>query len=109
MSAVAVKNDGEKIDLTLVPIEAQEAIARAMMYGAKKYGRGNYRLSGMAWSRLIAACLRHLGTFLYDGSPDPESGLSHLDHALASLAMLAFQAARHPEADDRFASQKSNP
>ena len=75
-------------------------IARAMMYGARKYSRGNYRLSGMKHSRLIAACLRHLMAYLAGEREDPESGESHIAHALASLSMLAFQMQHHPEEDD---------
>lgn len=97
----AQKFDGEKLDLTLVPGEAMDAIARAMAYGAKKYGRGNYRRSGMQWLRLAAACMRHLRAWIFGESLDPESGLSHIDHALASLAMLAFQMKHHPEMDNR--------
>lgn len=97
----ARKNDAEKCDLSLVPVEAMEGIARAMMYGAKKYSRGNYRLSGMDWTRLAAACARHLFAWLFGEDLDQESGLSHIDHAQASLAMLAFQMRKHPENDNR--------
>lgn len=97
----ARKDDGAKIDLTLVPIEAMEGIARAMTYGMKKYGRGNYRLSKMEWLRLAAACMRHTFAWVFGEDNDPESGYSHIDHAQASLAMLAFQMRHHPEGDNR--------
>lgn len=98
---VALKHDQEKLDLTLMPPEALEGIVRAMTYGLKKYGRNNYRLSGMAWLRLAAACLRHVFAWIGGEDNDPDSGLSHIDHAQASLAMLAFQMKAHPESDNR--------
>jgi len=104
----ARKDDQTKLDLSLVPIEAQEAVARAMMYGAQKYGRGNYRKSAMEWTRLASAALRHITAWLFVSTLDPESGNSHLDHALASLAMLAFQVKHHPEADNRDLQEASN-
>lgn len=97
----ALKYDDAKLDFTLVPIEAMESMTRALTYGAKKYARGNYRLSGMEWLRLVAACLRHLFAWIYGEDLDPESGLSHIDHALACLGMLAFQMKHHPESDNR--------
>jgi hypothetical protein len=100
-ATAALKHDSAKVDLSLVPLEAMEGIARAMTYGAKKYSRGNYRLSGMEWTRLAAACARHLFAWLAGEDLDPESGLSHIDHAQASLAMLAFQMKSHPEKDNR--------
>lgn len=100
----AIKNDAGKLDLTLVPVEAMEAIARAMTYGANKYGRGNYRQSGMHWTRLTAACLRHIFAWLFVADID-ESGNNHIDHAIASLAMLAYQMKHHPECDNRKGSK----
>lgn len=102
MSDKALKYDEGKLDLTLVPIEAMEGIARAMTFGMKKYGRGNYRLSSMEWLRLAAAASRHIWKWMYVTEYDEESGLSHLDHAQACLAMLAFQRINHPEADNRY-------
>lgn len=101
VTQTSMKHDGEKLDLTLLPPEAAEGIARAMTHGMKKYGRGNYRLSGMAWLRLAAACLRHVFAWVGGEDNDPDSGLSHIDHAQASLAMLAFQMRHHPESDNR--------
>jgi hypothetical protein len=81
------KNDKDKVDLSLVPLPAIEAMGRALMFGAAKYGRYNYTL-GFETHRLIAACLRHLGAWQEGEDLDPESGLSHLDHAITCLAML---------------------
>lgn len=85
--AEALKFDDQKPDLSLVPAKAKYGIAKAMMYGAKKYGRNNY-IKGMDWSRMIAAAERHLTEFNDGEDFDKESGLNHLYHAAACLAIL---------------------
>ena len=97
----AVKYDQGKPDFTLIPIEAMEMMAEGFAYGARKYTRSNYRLSSLHWTRLSAACLRHIYQWLFVSTLDEESGCNHISLALCSLAMLAFQIKRHPEADDR--------
>ena len=81
------KNDSDKPDLSLVPRVAIEQIAKALMYGERKYNRHNY-LKGFNSNRLIAATLRHVLAWQDGEDCDPESGLSHLAHALAGLSML---------------------
>ena len=81
------KHDDGKPDLSLIPRAAMNGIARALMFGANKYGRYNY-CKGFANTRLAAACLRHVMAYLDGEDIDPESGLSHLDHALATLSMM---------------------
>jgi hypothetical protein len=71
------------------------------MYGAGKYGRFNFK-KGIEHTRLADACLRHLTAYLDGEDLDPESGVSHLGHALASLAMLSYMAANRPDLDDRY-------
>ena len=97
----AVKYDNGKPDLTLVPIECLEMMAEGFAYGAQKYSRGNYRNSGMEWTRLAAACLRHVYQWLFVSTIDAESGCNHISLALCSLAMLSFQIKNHPEMDNR--------
>lgn len=85
----AKKHDGDKPDLSLVPRAAVEAIARALGHGVRKYGRDNYRQEPrLERHRLLAATLRHVFADLDGEATDAESGLSHIDHALAALSML---------------------
>jgi hypothetical protein len=98
----AIKHDSGKAPLSMIPREALDEMALAFGYGAKKYSRGNFRESSMAWSRLTDAAMRHITAFANGEWLDPESGNSHLSHALASLAMLAFQAKHHPESNDLY-------
>jgi hypothetical protein len=81
------KFDQGKVDLTLVPTVALESEARALMFGEKKYGRYNYT-NGFETSRLLAAALRHILAYRDGHDFDSESGLHHLGHARACLAML---------------------
>lgn len=98
---VGTKNDSDKPDLSLIPTDALFGIAAALSYGAKKYDRHNFR-KGIAYSRLVAACMRHLSVFNEGEELDSESGLSHLDHAMATLAMLKFMTVNKSDMDDRF-------
>ena len=86
-SKSGTKHDTGKVDISLVPLVATEAEARALMFGEKKYGRYNYT-QGFETSRLVAACLRHVLAYQDGEDTDPESGLSHLGHAKACLSML---------------------
>lgn len=81
------KNDKDKPDFSLLPYAALEALARVLDFGAAKYDRNNYR-KGFDNTRLLAAALRHIHAYSNGEDLDPESGLSHLDHGLASIAML---------------------
>lgn len=81
------KDDQEKPDLSLLPREFLEEVAKAFMHGEKKYGRYNYR-AGLNWHRLIAAAMRHITAFNEGENMDVESGHSHLGHAGACIAML---------------------
>lgn len=81
------KDDAEKPDLSLLPREFLEEVAKAFMHGEKKYGRYNYR-NGMDWHRIIAASIRHISAFNEGENTDSESGLNHLGHAGACIAML---------------------
>jgi len=97
----AVKFDGNKPRLELVPPSAILALGEVLGYGAKKYCEHNY-LKGMAHTRLVGATLRHLFSWLGGEEIDPESKLPHLSHALASIAMLIETKARGVGTDDRY-------
>jgi hypothetical protein len=97
-----VKADNGKLQIDLVPPHFVEGVAAAMHYGAvtKGYGRGNY-LKGAAWSRYIAAALRHLNSWRKGEENDPESGINHLYHAAACLVILTESQRLVRGTDDR--------
>lgn len=94
------KHDALKPDLSILPIEALEAMAAAFTYGSKKYARNNYK-QGLEVNRTLAAALRHIFAFLNKEDRDTESGLSHLSHALAAVAMTVYNLKHNPKMDDR--------
>jgi hypothetical protein len=94
------KFDSGKPPLSLLTRESLEAEARAFEYGARKYDKNNYK-KGMEWSRVIDAALRHLTAFNAKEDFDSESGLNHLAHAKACLAMLIFYYENKVGTDDR--------
>lgn len=78
----------KKIPLELVPPSAVHALAEAFSDGAKKYGPYNWREKTISSNIYYGAALRHL-TAWWDGEDTAEdSGLNHLHHALACIAML---------------------
>ncbi len=83
-----IKHDTGKVDLSIVPEALDYAAARVFSFGATKYGRNNFR-GGILYTRVLAAALRHLKAWNEREDNDQESGLSHLDHAITCLAMLA--------------------
>jgi hypothetical protein len=81
------KHDDGKADLSLLPKVGLEAEAKALMFGEKKYGRYSYTM-GFDSHRLVAAAMRHIVAYQDGEDLDSESGLSHLAHAKACLAMM---------------------
>lgn len=82
-----VKHDIGKNPLDLLPFGALEDVGRVLEFGAKKYSAWNWS-KGMVYSRLIAASLRHIFAFAKGENNDPETGISHIAHALCCLLFL---------------------
>jgi hypothetical protein len=97
----ATKADTGKPDLSFVPRELRAAAARAFEFGARKYAPGNWLKGGLTQRRLLAALSRHIDAYTDREDADPESGLCHLDHAAACLAMLCATRERGLGPDDR--------
>jgi hypothetical protein len=97
----AVKLDGGKIRLDLVPYDALDEIAKALAFGAAKYSEGNWE-GGFEWRRLIGATLRHVTSWARGQDKDPESGVSHLAHAGAMILFLLSHELRGIGKDNRF-------
>lgn len=102
---VGTKLDNGKADLSLLPKELLEEIAKAFMVGEKKYGRFQY-LNGFKTSRLIAAALRHLVKYSNGEDYDQDDGQHHLGAAGACFGMLLKLQAIGKLEDDRFPTNK---
>lgn len=77
-----------KVPFSTVPSEVTAEVGLAMLEGALKYGRHNYRVVGVRASVYYDAALRHLTSFWEGQDTDPDSGLSHLVKCLACLYVL---------------------
>lgn len=96
-----VKHDQDKPDLSLLPREFIEEVARAFMHGEKKYGRHNFK-AGMDWHRPLAAAMRHLAAFNAGEDTDAESGCNHLGNAGAAIGMLLYYVKNKVGNDTRY-------
>jgi len=77
-----------KVPLGLVPASALVYAALAMQDGAEKYGAYNWREKPVRSTTFYHAALRHLLAW-FDGEEDAEdSGVPHLAHALACIAII---------------------
>lgn len=95
------KFDQNKPDLSMVSWELMKSVGEVRQFGAKKYDRDNWK-KGFKVTRSLAASLRHIFLFLSGETNDPESGLSHLAHAVCGLEHAIYDMINHPENDDRF-------
>lgn len=96
----ATKLDANKPPIELLPWEAVEGVARVLDMGRVKYSPWNWR-KGFEWGRLIGAALRHIFAFAGGQDNDPESGLSHVDHAICCLMFLSAHIKSGLGKDDR--------
>lgn len=93
----------EKPPMELVPQALTRGAARVLGYGAVKYAPNNWR-RGMRWGEVFGALQRHLTAWNEGENLDPESGLSHLDHAAACLGFLM-----HMESHEAYAKMDDRP
>jgi hypothetical protein len=68
------------------PVLAEVGVA--MLEGALKYGRHNYRVSGVRASTYYDAALRHITAWWEGEDIDPASGLPHTVKAMACLMVM---------------------
>jgi len=101
LSGNALKFDDDKLPVNLLSSEALLQTAAVLKFGADKYSEHNWR-QGFAWSRPLAAAMRHIMAFNDGEDKDPESGLSHLAHAMCCIMFLLEFEKTHRELDDRY-------
>lgn len=104
VKAGGVKYDADKVPLDLLPMDALVEVGEILKFGAEKYAPYNWA-RGMLYSRLIAACMRHVFSFNKGEDNDPETGRSHIAHALCCLLFLMEYEKKkndYKQFDDRF-------
>ncbi len=96
-----------KAPMSTVPTQVMAEVGVAMLEGACKYGRHNYRVAGVRASVYYDATSRHLSAWWDMGQDiDPDSGLSHITKAIASLTVLRDAMINGMCTDDRPPSVK---
>ena len=78
----------KKVDSTKVPAIAIAWESLAMMDGAGKYDPYNWRANKVIATIYVAACKRHLDSWLEGQEEAEDSGCHHLGHARACLGIL---------------------
>lgn len=90
-----------KAPMSTVPGPVIAELGVAMLEGAAKYGRHNYRAVGVRASVYYDATMRHLIAWWEGEDTDADSGLSHVTKAIASLAVLRDAMVQGQVEDDR--------
>jgi hypothetical protein len=90
-----------KLPMHLWPEIASALGSLALLDGALKYGDKNFRVVGVRASVYVDALRRHVAAWWEGEEADPDSGLPHIAHALACLAILVEAKAADKLTDDR--------
>lgn len=98
--ALATRHNEGKRRWSLLDIEAIEGLIDALEYGAEKYSRDDWK-KGMPITVLYDKVQRHLAEVMKKNDIDSESGLLHVDHAMADLMFLSHMVRERKDMDDR--------
>ena len=90
-----------KPPLSTVPSTVTHEVGLALLEGACKYRRHNYRVYGVRASVYYDATQRHINKWWEGEDTDPDSGLSHIVKAIASLYVLRDAMIQDMLKDDR--------
>lgn len=91
-----------KAPMSTLSMPVMLEVGVAMLEGALKYGRHNYREIGVRASVYFDAVVgRHLAGWWEREDIDPDSGLSHITKAIAGLMVLRDAMIRGKMYDDR--------
>lgn len=99
-------NPKESIGIRKAPMSTVSAavlaeVGVAMLEGAAKYGRHNYRASGVKASVYYDGLMRHIMGWWEGEDIDPDSGMSHITKAITSLVVLRDAMIHGTFEDDR--------
>jgi len=90
-----------KAPMSVVPAAVLAELGVAMLEGACKYGTANFRGAGVRASVYYDATMRHLFSWWEGEDIDPDSELSHVTKAIASLTVLRDAMIQGKVTDDR--------
>lgn len=90
-----------KVPMSVVPAGVMLEVGLAMLEGSCKYGRHNYRGAGVRSSVYYDAAIGHMMDWWEGEDIDPDSDLSHVTKAIASLVVLRDSMLQGKLNDDR--------
>ena len=90
-----------KVSFSVIPAPVLAELGLAMLEGAIKYRRHNYRIAGVRASVYYDASFRHLMAWWEGEDIDPDSGISHITKAIAGLVVLRDSMMMENWNDDR--------
>ena len=91
----------KKVPFSTIPSEVMAEVGLAMMEGARKYGRHNFRIAGVRSSVYYDALFRHMTAWWEGEDIDPDSGLNHVIKAISTLVVLRDAMVNEMLTDDR--------
>lgn len=97
----------KKVSISKFPMVALIYGSHAMMNGASKYGPYNWRAKDVQASIYVDAAFRHLIAWFEREENAEDSGVHHLGHALATIAIILDARENGSLIDDRPSSRKS--
>lgn len=83
-----IKLDADKTRYDLVDLDFIEQFADVLTFGAKKYGPNSWKKVEDGKNRYFSALIRHIIAFRKGEKNDPETGKSHLAHAVCNLMFM---------------------
>jgi hypothetical protein len=81
---------------------ALDEMGMVLRMGSEKYADNLWRTNPTVWSARIGSVLRHVFAFNDGEDNDPESGHSHLTHAMVQLMFLLEYTHTNTSKDDRW-------
>lgn len=84
------KHDSDKVRYSLLPKGVLEKVLNVLEFGATKYAVENWKEVPNARTRYYDAAMRHIQAWYYGETKDPETGESHLAHAICCLMFLLW-------------------
>ena len=78
----------KKVPISGMPAPVLLEAGLVKLHGDLKYGRYNWREAGVRGSVYYDAAFRHLAAWWEGEDLDPDSGISHIAHAITGLAVL---------------------
>lgn len=89
----AKRYNKDKVQMSLLPLDCLEQVARVLEHGAAKYDRDNWK-KGQPKEQIIDSLLRHLTRIQQGEERDQESGELHSAHVACNALFLIWESIR---------------